>query len=189
MWRNVLPSGAGKREGWRKALLGMQVAGRASTRDGKPFGAKRHGAEVSQRGRGSRVGGKRDASAAGIAPPMFQQTKLRVDVVLTRVAASVVKIGAIGGIAALIQMASAPLGLPIGSTWFDGFMVGYGLNVVIGSAVSSMVEPDETSSKAYIFIFRYGHAMFNRATTYYTHRSLWKTFVNRDEERKVNRGA
>lgn len=98
-----------------------------------------------------------------------------------------VKVGIVGSTGALIFMATAPLGLPIGNTWFDGFVVGYGVNVIIGSAVSSMVEPDEESSKAYVFLFRYGHAVFNRSTTYFTHKSMWRMFMATSKEDEVNR--
>ena len=68
------------------------------------------------------------------------------------------------------------LGLPIGTTWWDGFIIGFGLNVVLGSAVSSMVEPDQESSKFYIFVFRFGHLLFNRGTSYFAHHSVWSQF-------------
>jgi hypothetical protein len=97
-------------------------------------------------------------------------------IVLTKAVLSVAKLATVGSIGALIYYSAAPLGLPIGNTWFDGFIVGYGVNVFLGSAVSSMVEPDEESSKAYIFFYRYGHAVLNRSTTYFTHRNLWRFF-------------
>jgi hypothetical protein len=97
-------------------------------------------------------------------------------IVVTKLLLSVAKVATAGSIGALIYYSAAPLGLPIGNTWFDGFIVGYGVNVVLGSAVSSMVEPDEESSKAYIFFYRYGHALLNRSTTYFTHRNLWRFF-------------
>jgi hypothetical protein len=64
-------------------------------------------------------------------------------IVVTKLLLSVAKVATAGSIGALIYYSAAPLGLPIGNTWFDGFIVGYGVNVVLGSAVSSMVEPDE----------------------------------------------
>ena len=66
------------------------------------------------------------------------------------------------------------MGLPFGHSWFDGFIVGYAINVIFGSAVNSLVEPDDDSSKLYVWIYRYGHLVLNRSTTYFTHKSLWK---------------
>ena len=110
-------------------------------------------------------------------------------IVLTKVALLVAKLATVGSIGALIYYSAPPLGLPIGNTWFDGFLVGYGVNVILGSAVSSMVEPDETSSKGYIFLYRYGHAVLNRSTTYFTHRSLWRFFVREGKSRSSDTPA
>lgn len=79
-------------------------------------------------------------------------------------------------IGAFVALA-APFGLPIENTWFSGFVVGYGVNIVFGSAVSSLVEPDENSSKGYIFLYRYAHALSNRATAFAAHKSFWKFFT------------
>jgi hypothetical protein len=87
----------------------------------------------------------------------------------------------IGGSIGVLLLAVSPLGLPLGSTWFDGFMWGVGVYVILGAAVSSMVEPDEQSSKAYVFVFRFGHVLLNRATIYFTHRSFWRIFVKDSE--------
>lgn len=83
----------------------------------------------------------------------------------------------LGGSVGMLLLAAAPLGLPLGNTWFDGFMWGAGVYVVAGAAVSSMVEPDEDSSKLYVFVFRFGHVLMNRATIYFAHRSFWRIFV------------
>lgn len=77
---------------------------------------------------------------------------------------------------ALVAAVDNVLGLPIGTSWWDGFVVGFGVNMIIGSAVSSMVEPDEKSSKAYVFLFRFGHLVLNRSTSYFAHHSVWSQF-------------
>lgn len=73
-------------------------------------------------------------------------------------------------------VAAAPFGLPISNNWFDGFICGYGVNIVFGSAVSSLLEPDKDSSRFYKFFFRYAHMIFNRSTVYYTHPEMWDAF-------------
>lgn len=91
----------------------------------------------------------------------------------------------LGGSIGMLLLAGAPLGLPLGSSWFDGFMWGVGVYVVLGAGVSSMVEPDEQSSKLYVFVFRFGHVLLNRATIYFTHRSFWRIFVKPEEPGKA----
>ncbi len=83
----------------------------------------------------------------------------------------------VGGSIGMLLLLAAPLGLPLGSTWFDGFIWGIGTYVFLGAAVSSMIEPDQDSSKLYIFVFRFGHVLMNRATIYFAHRSFWRLFV------------
>lgn len=86
-------------------------------------------------------------------------------------------LGSAGFAVGLLAVADNVLGLPIGTSWWDGFIIGFGINVVMGSAVSSMVEPDEKSSKLYIFLFRYGHLLFNRSTSYFAHSHFWGQFI------------
>lgn len=92
----------------------------------------------------------------------------------------------VGGSIGVLLLAMSPLGLPVGSSWFDGFMWGVGVYVILGAAVSSMVEPDEQSSKVYVFAFRFGHVLLNRATVYFTHKSFWRIFVKETERSKRN---
>lgn len=77
---------------------------------------------------------------------------------------------------AMVAAVDNVLGLPIGTSWWDGFVIGYGFNVIMGSAVSSMVEPDEHSGRLYVFVFRFGHLLFNRGTSYFAHHSVWSQF-------------
>lgn len=93
----------------------------------------------------------------------------------------------VGGSIGVLLLAVSPLGLPLGSTWFDGFLWGVGVYVILGAAVSSMVEPDEQSSKLYIFAFRFGHVLLNRATVYFTHRSFWRIFIKDGDSASAHR--
>jgi hypothetical protein len=87
-----------------------------------------------------------------------------------------VKMGGLLSIGAALQAAS-PLGLPLGTSWFDGFMWGVGTLSLLGAIVSALEEPTEESGKLYVFVFRFGHVLMHRATVYFTHRSFWRMFV------------
>lgn len=84
-------------------------------------------------------------------------------------------------LAGLLVLAT-PLGLPFENTWFAGFVAGVSLVGLFVSAVTSMMEPDDNSSHAYVWLFRFGHSALHLGTAYFAHRSQWKFFRTEKKE-------
>lgn len=82
------------------------------------------------------------------------------------------------------------LGIP--ASWqvlFDGIVIGWSMHSWGSSYTTGLVEPSVVSTDGYIHWFRSCHAVFNKGTAYFAHKSVWRMITAERDYRKGERGV